>query len=75
MVDLLFDTASIAPRSPKPDSRTGIARIRELGWSAWNWSGCGESPWPGAIDYVTKPFSIDELKLRVRNALRQTAYW
>ena len=31
MVDLLFDTASIAPRSPKPDSRTGIARIRELG--------------------------------------------
>lgn len=29
----------------------------------------------GAIDYVTKPFNLDELKLRVRNALRRTAYW
>jgi hypothetical protein len=31
MVDLLFDTASIPLRSPKPDSQTGIARITELG--------------------------------------------
>ena len=29
----------------------------------------------GAIDYVTKPFNLHELKLRVRNALRRTAYW
>jgi DNA-binding response OmpR family regulator len=29
----------------------------------------------GAIDYVTKPFSLHELKLRVHNALRRTAYW
>jgi DNA-binding response OmpR family regulator len=29
----------------------------------------------GAIDYVTKPFNLHELKLRVHNALRRTAYW
>ena len=29
----------------------------------------------GAIDYVTKPFNLQELKLRVRNALRRTAHW
>jgi DNA-binding response OmpR family regulator len=29
----------------------------------------------GAIDYVTKPFNLHELKLRVRNALKRTAYW
>lgn len=29
----------------------------------------------GAIDYVTKPFNLYELKLRVHNALRRTAYW
>jgi DNA-binding response OmpR family regulator len=29
----------------------------------------------GAIDYVTKPFNLQELKLRVRNALKRTAYW
>jgi DNA-binding response OmpR family regulator len=29
----------------------------------------------GAIDYVTKPFNLHELKLRVRNAMRRTAYW
>jgi len=29
----------------------------------------------GAIDYVTKPFSLHELKLRIHNALRRTAYW
>ena len=29
----------------------------------------------GAIDYVTKPFDLHELKLRVRNALRRTAHW
>jgi DNA-binding response OmpR family regulator len=29
----------------------------------------------GAIDYITKPFDLQELKLRVRNALRRTAYW
>ncbi len=29
----------------------------------------------GAIDYVTKPFNLHELKLRVRNALRRTTYW
>jgi len=28
---LLFGTAGVPPSSPKPDSRTGIARIRELG--------------------------------------------
>jgi DNA-binding response OmpR family regulator len=29
----------------------------------------------GAIDYITKPFNLHELKLRVRNALRRTANW
>jgi len=29
----------------------------------------------GATDYITKPFNLHELKLRVRNALRRTAYW
>jgi len=29
----------------------------------------------GADDYVTKPFNLHELRLRVRNALRRTAYW
>lgn len=29
----------------------------------------------GAIDYVTKPFNLRELNLRVRNVLRRTAYW
>jgi DNA-binding response OmpR family regulator len=29
----------------------------------------------GAIDYITKPFNLHELKLRVRNALRRTAHW
>ena len=29
----------------------------------------------GAVDYVTKPFNLHELKLRVRNALRRTAHW
>lgn len=29
----------------------------------------------GAIDYVTKPFNLHELKLRVRNALSRIAYW
>ncbi|MFB0538200.1 MAG: hypothetical protein ACETWR_24835 [Anaerolineae bacterium] len=75
MVDLLFDTASIAPRSPKPDSRTGIARIRELGLDCLELVWVRRVSWAGAIDHVTKPFSIDEVKLRVRNALRQTAYW
>lgn len=28
----------------------------------------------GAVDYVTKPFDIEELGLRVRNALQQTSY-
>jgi DNA-binding response OmpR family regulator len=29
----------------------------------------------GAVDYMTKPFNLHELKLRVRNALRRTANW
>lgn len=28
----------------------------------------------GAVDYITKPFDIEELGLRVRNALQQTSY-
>jgi DNA-binding response OmpR family regulator len=28
----------------------------------------------GAVDYVTKPFDLEELGLRVRNALQQTSY-
>ncbi len=28
----------------------------------------------GAMDYITKPFDIEELGLRVRNALQQTSY-
>ena len=29
----------------------------------------------GGIDYITKPFDIRELRLRVRNALRRPAPW
>jgi DNA-binding response OmpR family regulator len=29
----------------------------------------------GGIDYITKPFDIKELRLRVRNALRRPAPW
>jgi DNA-binding response OmpR family regulator len=29
----------------------------------------------GAIDYITKPFDMRELKLRVRNALRRPSPW
>lgn len=29
----------------------------------------------GAVDYVTKPFNLQELNLRVRNALRRIAFW
>ena len=28
----------------------------------------------GAVDYITKPFDLEELGLRVRNALQQTSY-
>ena len=29
----------------------------------------------GGIDYITKPFDVKELKLRVRNALRRPGPW
>jgi len=29
----------------------------------------------GAVDYITKPFDIRELRLRVRNALRRVSPW
>lgn len=29
----------------------------------------------GGIDYITKPFDMNELKLRVRNALRRPGPW
>ncbi len=29
----------------------------------------------GGVDYITKPFDVKELKLRVRNALRRTGPW
>jgi DNA-binding response OmpR family regulator len=29
----------------------------------------------GAVDYITKPFDMKELKLRVQNALRRSSPW
>jgi len=29
----------------------------------------------GADDYITKPFDVQELRLRVRNALRRSSHW